>query len=957
MPASLHLAIIMTVEAEQFFPKLEKGDLVDLGGWSVLKEARGLVEANVIRECVWEAPILKGMIQIGGVKYFPRFNLRTVTFAENRCNCRKGQQGMVCAHALALCIHKVVAAETVEEVPVSEVEEVAEADLVVRSLVLSEGKGADLRFNLYLPPNLPVVAGRDAIMIKLEAVFEHKQIAPEKLDRGRAYRLEKGFYEAVALVENWCGGRLYGLLQLTRAQLRDLLNHLVVLPVVFWINKPQTALSWDGEALPGVHEFLTVAEESAKEPEQEPEKVKERPFPPSRARDLTPMVVDGSTQYLAITLPSRESEGYRDVLDLLKTNGFVLEPSNRKWWLRDRHKTLCFLAKYLEDLKNNFQANFTDNFNSRTANLRFGKIIAEAKEIDDGFVLEARLEAGSTSEESLRQAVEKGQSYVSDGEETYLLEPSKLERFGQAQRSLSGDSRRTFSTRYGQRLNSTALRDAEELFEPVADSMTTPETWKKRSAALKSVAQLEPAPLDKNLDDQLRGYQRIGAAWMHHLFKSGLGGILADEMGLGKTIQALALLAGLQKANADKKTSLVVCPASLLENWRREAVRFTPLLKVSVHHGSDRLKDALAFDPHDLVITSYGTLVRDLELFQTVEFQGVVVDEAQHIKNRRTRSARSLRSLRAEVRFVLTGTPIENSLDDLRSLIDFIMPGYLAKLPPQASLDERVWYRERHRQQALPYILRRTKAQVAPELPEKIEQVVYCRMETAQRRLYDDFTTRAREEIFNMEMSGAGEGKLRMTALTHLLRLRQICAEPRLVNKEINSDDSAKLGAFLEILDEALDDQHRILLFSQFVTVLNFIRKELVELGHAYCYLDGQTRNRQDVCDQFNNDESIPVFLISLKAGGTGFNLTGADTVVHFDPWWNPAVEFQATDRAHRIGQKKVVTSIKLIAAQSIEEKVLEMQRSKSALLRELLDESAAATSKVSLAEIRSLLN
>ncbi len=949
----------MTVETEQPFPELEKGDLVDLGGWSVLKEARGLIEANVIKECAWEAPILKGMIQMGGAKYFPRLNLRSIAFAENKCNCRSGRQGMICAHAIALCLHRVEAAESadVDQKSQVEVEEVAEAVLEVRSLVLSEGKGMDLRFNLYLPPNLPAVAGRDAIMVKLEAVLGHKQMAPENLDRGRAYRLEKGFYEAAALVEKWCQGRLYGLLRLKRAQLRDLLNSLAGLPVVFWINKPQAPLSWDGEALPGVHEFLTANEESPIEPERAPEKVKQRPSFQPRASGLTRMAVDGSTQFLAITLPSRESHEYRDVLDLLKTNGFVLEPSNRKWWLRDRHKTLSFLAKYLEVLKSDFQAKLTDNFKTRIAHLRFGNIIAEAKEMDEGFVLEARLEAGGADEEALRQAVEKGQSYVADGEVTYLLEPAKLELFAQAQRSLSGDSRRAFSTRYRQRLDATSMRDAEELFEPLSNSLTTPETWKKRSAALKSVAHLQPAPIDIDLDGQLRGYQHIGVAWMHHLFKSGLGGILADEMGLGKTIQALALLASLQKANANQKTCLVVCPASLLENWRREAARFTPWLKVFVHHGSGRLKDATAFDSYDLVITSYGTLIRDLELFQTVGFQGVVADEAQHIKNRRTRNARSLGSLRADVRFVLTGTPIENSLEDLRSLIEFILPGYLAKLPSHASLDERAWYHERHRQQALPYILRRTKAQVAPELPEKIEQVVYCRMETDQRRFYDDFTKKAREEIFNMEMSGVGEGKLRMTALTHLLRLRQICAEPRLLNQEFNIENSAKLSAFLEILDEALDDRHRILLFSQFVTVLKFIREALEERGHAYCYLDGQTRNRQNVCDRFNDDESIPVFLISLKAGGTGLNLTGADTVVHFDPWWNPAVELQATDRAHRIGQKKVVTSIKLIAAQTIEEKVLEMQQTKSELLRNLLDDSALATSKVSLADIRNLLN
>ncbi len=949
----------MNVETNLSFPELEKGDLVDMGGWTVLKEARGLVAAKIIKDCVWVAPILQGMIQVGGVKYYPRLNLRSVTFAENRCNCRTGKQGMICAHAIALCIHKIEAAiaET-EAAKTSEIEEKSEAVLEVQSLVLSESKGKELRFNLFLPPNLPTVAGRDAIMVKIEAIFDRNPISPEKLDRGRAYRLEKGYYETAALVENWCGGRLHGLLQLKRSQLRDLLTALNDLPAVFWINQPKTPLSWVGGELPGVHEFLAADEESAPQPEEKPEAIKPVPAaPPSRKSSFTSMTVDGSTQFLAITLPSRDSSVYQDVLALLKTNAFVLEPSNRKWWLRDRHKTLGFLAKYLDLLKNDFQAKFTDNFSERTAFLRFGTVTAEAKEAGGGeFVIEARLEAGNTDQEALRRAVEKGQSYVDDGKVTYLLEPSKLERFAQAQRSLSGDSRHTFSTRYYQRLDPSALRDAEELLEPVTDSITTPETWKKRSAALKSVAHLQPAPLDKILDDLLRGYQRIGVAWMHHLFTGSLGGILADEMGLGKTIQALALLTSLQKTNAEKKTSLVVCPASLLENWRREAARFTPGLKVSVHHGADRLKNTTAIDPYHLVITSYGTLVRDIELFQSTEFLCVIADEAQHIKNRRTRNARALGNLHAEGRFVLTGTPVENSLDDLRSLMDFTLPGYLAKLPAQANRDDRAWYDQRHRQQALPYILRRTKTLVAPELPEKIEQVVYCHMEKDQRQLYDDFIKKAREEIFQMEMSGVGEGKLRFTALTHLLRLRQICADPRLVNQEALGENSAKLGAFLEILDEALDDGHRILCFSQFTTVLKLIREALEARDHAFCYLDGKTRNRQQICDRFNNDENIPVFLISLKAGGTGLNLTGADTVVHYDPWWNPAVEAQATDRAHRIGQKKVVTSIKLIAAQSVEEKVLALQQAKSTLLRDILDESAAATSKVSLSEIRNLI-
>ncbi len=426
--------------------------------------------------------------------------------------------------------------------------------------------------------------------------------------------------------------------------------------------------------------------------------------------------------------------------------------------------------------------------------------------------------------------------------------------------------------------------------------------------------------------------------------------------------------------------SLVVCPASLLENWRREAARFAPQLRVFVHHGQQRLASANDIAAHDLVITSYGTLARDQLLFAAVAFSTIIADEAQHIKNRRSQNAAALRALRAHARFLLTGTPLENSLDDLRSLFEFLLPGYLQKVPAGLRGDERAWYDERLKALTAPYILRRTKQAVAPELPEKLEQVVWCELTPTQAALYRETQERSERELFDLEAGGASEAKLKFAALTQLLRLRQICCDPRLVvtadessqNRQIlagesadqpNSDEigyreSAKLEAFNELLAEAVDDGHRVLVFSQFTSLLALLRTELDAQQLAYCYLDGSmpALARQAEVDRFQSSSDVPLFLLSLKAGGTGLNLTGADTVVHYDPWWNPAAEAQATDRAHRIGQKRVVTSYKLIASGTVEEKVLALQAEKRALLAGVFEASDAAAAKLSLADLKSLI-
>jgi SNF2 family DNA or RNA helicase len=522
------------------------------------------------------------------------------------------------------------------------------------------------------------------------------------------------------------------------------------------------------------------------------------------------------------------------------------------------------------------------------------------------------------------------------------------------------------------------VAEVNGLIEELAPHFQPPAVWRERGAALHDLSALAPAPLPPALGARLRPYQRLGVAWLWHLWRNGLGGILADEMGLGKTPQALALLSALVAENAgaaaqskletpQSRISLVVCPASLVENWRREAANFAPQLRVFVHHGDRRLARAADAAAHDLIITSYGTLARDRDLFAALDLACLVSDEAQHAKNRRTQNARALRALRARARFLLTGTPVENSLDDLRALFEVLMPGYLAPVPAGTRGEERAWFDGRLRAQTAPYILRRTKRAVAPELPEKIEQILWCELAPAQAALYRETQQKSERALLDLAAEGASENSLRLAALTQLLRLRQICCDPRLLPgsepKTPSSEssafaDSAKLEAFRELLDEAVDDGHRLLVFSQFTSLLALLRAELAAQDIPHCHLDGSmsARARQAEVDRFQHSPDVPVFLISLKAGGTGLNLTAADTVVHFDPWWNPAAEAQATDRAHRLGQSRVVTSYKLICAGTVEEKVLQLQDSKRALLADVFEASDAAAAKLSLADLADLL-
>jgi superfamily II DNA or RNA helicase len=813
---------------------------------------------------------------------------------------------------------------------------------------------AMLRF--HLPPNFAAAAARDAVPIRVE------------LNLGAAPAAE--LLPALALLQRWCGPKPPAFLQLRRAQLRELAAAL----------GDQAVFVENGKSIPWDHDDLV------REPTATAASVGPTPNPRPRTANAnrTPgILVDGSEHFLALTLPDREHPCYAAALALVKEHGFILEPSNRKWWLRDRHKTLNFLATHLARLRAEFGAQFSANFEKNTALLRTAEIAAEVTPAGDEFAVTLGLRAGTADETTLRSALAASRGYLETDGKVFLLETTQLKKLAAAQRALAGDPQSALAPRRTQRISAARAAEAQDVIEALSPNFQAPESWRTRSAALKNLTNLAPAPLPSALESQLRPYQRLGVAWLWHLYRHDLAGILADEMGLGKTLQALGLLRALklrveslelrgsekagplaprsltsERSTLNTSTSLVVCPASLLENWRREAARFAPDLRVFVHHADRRLTSGSDAAAYDLVVTSYGTLARDQELFTAVEFACVIADEAQHVKNRRSQNAAALRALRAQSRFLLTGTPLENSLDDLRSLFEFLLPGYLTRVPPGLRSDERAWFDERLKAQTAPYILRRTKQGVAPELPERLEQVVWCELTTTQAALYRETQERSERELFDLEAGGASEAKLKFAALTQLLRLRQIACDPRLVVPEASAAGSAKLDAFLELVAEAVDDGHRLLVFSQFTSLLALLRPELEAQQLAHCYLDGSMppRARQAEVDRFQSSPDLPLFLLSLKAGGTGLNLTGADTVVHFDPWWNPAAEAQATDRAHRIGQTRAVTSYKLIASGTVEEKVLALQAEKRALLAGVFEASDAVSAQLSLGDLKALL-
>ena len=421
-------------------------------------------------------------------------------------------------------------------------------------------------------------------------------------------------------------------------------------------------------------------------------------------------------------------------------------------------------------------------------------------------------------------------------------------------------------------------------------------------------------------------------SWFETLDYCGFGGILADEMGLGKTIQTIAFL--LSKEN---KKSLVVTPTSLIHNWKSEFEKFAPSMKVGIAHGikKEREKVVESIKEYDVILTTYGSLRNDLDKYENINFDYCIIDEAQNIKNPTAMSTDAVKSIKANNRFALTGTPIENNLMELWSIFDFIMPGYLYNLTKfNAVFIRDEGHIENLKRMIRPFILRRTKKQVIKELPDKIERQFLVEMGKEQRKVYGAYV-----EDIQKKLKEKKNIKDKITVFSYLTKLRQLCLDPSVIIQDYRGK-SAKTDACFEIIKEYTEENNKILVFSQFTSVLKNIGKKLSQNNISYSYLDGQTKaiDRINLVNEFNEGNDKKVFLISLKAGGTGLNLTSANTVIHFDPWWNPSVENQASDRAHRFGQKDVVEVIKLIAKGTIEEKIVELQEKKKELIDDMID-------------------
>ena len=471
-----------------------------------------------------------------------------------------------------------------------------------------------------------------------------------------------------------------------------------------------------------------------------------------------------------------------------------------------------------------------------------------------------------------------------------------------------------------------------------------------------------------DLAEILRPYQLTGVRWMEALARGGQGGLLGDDMGLGKTLQSIALL----RAADLRGPALIVCPKSLLGNWKAEFERFAPEFKVVIHHGSDRESVVNSSQDNDVILTTYALISRDLKDLQKASFSLILLDEASYIRNPDTAAAKALRKIPAKARFSLTGTPIENSVRDLWSILHFTLPGYLgdrdhfkerfeAPLAAGSGTPAGRAAGQRLKRLVQPFFLRRTKGEVLKELPEKIEQVLWCDPTPAQAQVYSRILDEGRDEIRAAQKRAGGAA--RMTMFTVLLRLRQVCCDLRLTGmpestlSDLKPDDlSAKWSVWRDRLEQILASDGKVLIFSQFVSFLRLLRENLDTLNINYCYLDGSTLNRQAEVDRFQKEPERRVFLISLKAGGYGLNLTAADHVFLMDPWWNPAVESQAIDRAHRMGQTRVVNAYRFATRGTVEERILKLQEKKRGLVEAALTEDGAWAEGVADEELAELL-
>jgi superfamily II DNA or RNA helicase len=640
-------------------------------------------------------------------------------------------------------------------------------------------------------------------------------------------------------------------------------------------------------------------------------------------------------------LVRRDADAERAATDLLKEVGVKFRPAN---WQNPEPGWELAPARLQRVVRALVEAGWHLDADGKVFRPP-GALRMEVSSGVDWFELHGEVEYGETSARlpELLEALRRGENMVKLGDGTYGVLPGDwLRRIGM----LAGmGTPEAGHIRF--RPSQAGLLDAllaaqpeakfDERFAVIRDEL-------RRFQGVSAVAQPE------GFIGHLRDYQREGVGWMEFLRRFSFGGCLADDMGVGKTAQVLALLESRRELRRNGKLpgpSLVVAPRSLIFNWKQEAERFTPQLRVLDYTGLNRGESD--FSGYDLILTTYGTLRRDAARLKDLRFDYVVLDEAQAVKNASTESAKAVRLLSGDHRLALSGTPVENHLGELWSLFEFLNPGMLGaasvfqltSAPGRAGRTVDADTRQILRDALRPFILRRTKEQVVRELPAKTEQTLYCELEPVQRKLYDELRQHYRDSLLQ-KIQKEGLAKSKIMVLEALLRLRQAACHPGLIDVKRSGEPSAKLEALREQLREVLGAGHKALVFSQFTSLLKILRNRLDSEGVVYEYLDGKTRDRQAHVERFQNDADCKLFLVSLKAGGLGLNLTAADYVFLLDPWWNPAVEAQAVDRAHRIGQTRAVFAYRLIARDTVEEKVLELQKTKRDLAAAIIGEDNA---------------
>ena len=980
--------------------ELSDKSLMEMAGWKVMKEARGTWRAGVVREASFQNGILEGRVPGAGKTGKARLVIRSGSDVDNECGCYAARKmGVVCSHVVAVGLEVLEprAKPKEQSAPQREGPRVSEN---WPQWTVEEKEGArPVRLRVMLPLNLEkswqagqlmvgvavedLDSGEEVMLSSLNgldvlfvgesdaAVLEVLQaLAPQEVP-GVGFL---GRQEFLGLLDGLGGHGRVGLgkkekvrvevrgrrLPMRCQQDRVKVDFKGGVPLVekekaWWFSEGSlwpVGVGLD-EGLERVWALGLTLESAGRAQAQLAECFDLSGIEKELPRVMTPQVrvtFEGSLNHLEAELEFRyqessspylkDEEAESEARRFLREWGF--EKGRGTFILKDKEEIVRFHAYGRRQVPAHWSVREGERFGHASS-----QVVEVSPEVEfsssgeDWFGVSVGYRSSNgnalaaTEVRRIFQGGEGGQRTLPDGR-VVVMEEEVAREVEELQRDLDGQQ-----TGGGQMRISAA--QAGYLREAVRDGV------------LKAVGE-EPWNEDEYEWDLgpgekiLRDYQRVGVDWMLKLASVGMGGILTDDMGLGKTLQTLTFL------YAMGGQSLVVCPSSLVSNWVDEAAKFFPEMKALAIAGPQRKKILKeSGEEADVLVTSYALLRQDKELWKNWGFTAVILDEAQNIKNPEAQVSKAAFLLSGEHRFALTGTPVENSVKDLWSIMNFVQPGYLGKRAdfaeryekPLAKGDEPA-LRARLSRRLRPLLLRRLKTEVATELPEKIEQVRYVQLGKRQREIYEAILRESRQRVADSQ-----GGAKRMIALTALLRLRQACCDLRLTGLK-EEEAGAKLNLLEELLAEAVEGGHRVLVFSQFVQFLQAMVPMLAERGWKSCYLDGSTKNRGEVVKRFQENDDIPVFLISLKAGGVGLNLTAADTVIHVDPWWNPAVEAQATDRAYRIGQERVVTSYKLIAKGTVEEKILSLQEKKRGLIESLVagESGSAGISESEVMEI-----